>query len=340
MTTNLEMPVYGLINPETQTPANVYWWLRFLGATVVVFATIVVFMLAILVGLVIDADLLSAGIVGAIIGALGGFYSLGHLVPYVTAEVPAYVGRILTNQWTKTQRVIFQGLNPILLWETPERDIDLQAEVKEVVGKEGNIETYPTKDGRITAKYTYTIGPNLWNKNGIDPGASVMQWASFKIDTIQTTGRARFSRALSDFVKIKSTEDVIQMGKTEINKAVFPQNAFIDFEKGCGGVCEVIVEDIDRDPALEEAREVIAKAESAKEAIALLIKKGENGEAGMDPDLAAEFVQYYSFPNVQKIKLDVTGLENLTHFSGIIPGVAPLGGKTDGDNKKKKRGKK
>ncbi len=323
-----------LISPETQTPASVYVWLGVLGATVVVFATIIVAILAILIGLVADANLWFAMLIGVIIGMLGGLCSLGYLVPYVTEDVPAYVGRVMVNQWTKTQRVVFQGLNFILPWEAPARDIDLQAEIKEVVGKEGNTETYPTKDGRIMAKYTYTIGPDLWNTNEIEPGTSVLQWSSFKLDTIEIKGRARFSQAFSDFVKTMSTEDVIKMGKIEIQNTVFPPRAFSEFEKEHGSISEVILEDIDRDPALEKAREIIAKTESVAEAIKALRK------SGMTKARAEEFVEYYSFPNVKKIRLTVKGLENLTHFSGLIPTGSFDDEKTDGDNKKKKGEKK
>ncbi|MES2315283.1 MAG: hypothetical protein V4486_00925 [Patescibacteria group bacterium] len=256
-----------------------------------------------------------------------GIAIIGSLLETYTISVPGYWAVIVLNELSHEQRVIFQGLNIKLPWETPGRKIDLRSDLSEVLGKD-KPETYPTKDGRVFVKYVYLISPNVSDQK--TAAENVLKWGSAEPDAIKKKGRALFSRTLSDFLKDMDTEAVIAMGKSRVNEEAFKGDVLTPYEKDHGANAEIVLEDIDRDPAIQKARDMIAASESYGEAM----KKLKAAFPDLDDKEIKELFMVAEFKNVKKNINEFKGLENVTHFGsfgGMMGGDG--GGHSGGDHK-------
>ena len=136
---------------------------------------------------------------------------LAFTTKFYVRTVPGYHAHIVLNLITRKQRTMFQGFNLKLPWEQDVRTIDLRSETHN-----SSDETYATEDALMKVTYVYTIRPNI---SGKDPGKDIVLYASYDADAIEASGKALFSRLLSDYYRPKNAEDL--KDKTEINKLVF-----------------------------------------------------------------------------------------------------------------------
>ncbi|MBI5139713.1 hypothetical protein HZA26_03850 [Candidatus Nomurabacteria bacterium] len=246
-----------------------------------------------------------------------------------TEEVPAFHAQIILNAWTKKQRVLFQGLNFVLPWESRSMEkIDLRVELHDVPE-----ETYPSEDAMMDVRYVYTIRPNF---SGDNPGTNIILYATYEPNAIKMEGRALFSMLLSDHYRVRPSDQL--RNKNEINKLVFAEghgkDAIAEFEQEHGVDVMVKLEDSDFNAETQKARDIIAKAKSIGEAKTKLV------EAGYSHEEAEKVVKMLNLPdsvreNIINVQAEVRGLEKLERFSTIIGG---LGG--DDHSSSKKGGKK
>jgi hypothetical protein len=215
-------------------------------------------------------------------------------------------------------------------WESAQLDggskdfIDLRTEISDVIKKE----TYPTKDGLVVGTYVFTMKIDI----GGDASDNVLRWASYEPEAVLRILRALISRTFSDYCLEFETEKILSTSKIDINDAILGKvkDKLDDFEKKYGVKVETVLEDLDRDPKLQAARDIIAKAESYAEA-----KRKLMADDTMNAEVATQFLKTMNFPNVTEstwnVNVDAPDLKNAQNISIFAtppkPSDAKKGGK-------------
>jgi len=294
--------------PKTEMPAGLIFWLFCIVVALV------------LVSFLVTGQHWFFGLV--IVSLVLGFSTKSY-----TQGVPQYYAVIMMDNFLGggKQRVIFQGVHLKLPWESPQLDeygridfINLRTETKGVIENE----TYPTQDGLVVGTYVFTMKINT-KENAAE---NVILWASYDSPAVFTVLRALVSRTFSSYCQKRLTEDLIDMDNEVINDNAFPAGKLCKFEGKYGVETVTILEDLDRDPKLQKAKDTIAEAKSYGEAHKALRDEGMNDET------ATQFLKLMKFPNVseQTYKVDVTGLDlsKLEHFNflGVPKPIGTTGG--------------
>ena len=270
-----------------------------------------------------------AGAIIALLGGLFGFWGVvvalaifATAITTYTESVLGFHAQIVLNAWTQKQRVLFQGLNFVLPWENSSINaIDLRVELHDV-----REETYPSEDAMMDVRYVYTIRPNFSED-------SVITYASYEKDAIKMEGRALFSMLLSDYYRTRSSDDL--KDKNKINLEVFGsgdgKQVIEEFQGHHGVVVVVILEDSDFSAETQKARDIVAKAKSIGEARKKLVDEGYSKEE------AEKIVKMLNLPesvreNIINVQAKIEGLENLEHLSAIV-GSGGVGGEKKGGKK-------
>ncbi len=299
----LNQPADNLEIPRTDTPTYVYLILGIIG------------LITIILMYWLLSNLLGFGFIGVLI-SIGIF---AYTTEQYTLDVDGYNAVIVLNNRSGEKRTLFEGTNYKLTWEEPVETVDLKTELGEVMKDE----TYASKDSVMLVKYVYTITPNVYSVP--DPGANVILWNSFEHDAIKRAGRALFSQMISDFFKTDTTEEIIKMGKDSITKTVFESDDKLQkFQEKHGARVHVIVEDVDRSKNAQKARDAIAQAGSAAEAINIL------HATGMSIEEATLWIKVLTVENVHETIFTVKGGEsfkNVRDITMIPPGLLGGGGK-------------
>jgi hypothetical protein len=252
------------------------------------------------------------------IGLIATFVVLAFSTRIYTEGVPQYYAIILMNNFYGWQRVAFQGINLKYPWETAQLNgsakdyINLRTEVSGVIENE----TYATSDGLVVGTYVFTMKIDV-NSNASD---NVLRWASYEPESVLRVLRALSSRTFLSFCETRTTEELIHLDKETMNGWAFGPGKLAEFEQKYGVVVDTILEDLDRDPKLQAARDVVAQAKSYAEAIQGLVET-----TGMSWEAATQFLKVMNFPGATEHtwKVDVTGLDlsqlQNFHFLGATP---------------------
>ncbi len=237
-------------------------------------------------------------------GAVVLLVVLACLVPMFTPYVEPFTVRLVLDALvTKEIRCLRKGLNVIAPGEVLGAIIDIKKDIKGVMKDE----TYPTKLGKVKAKYIYSFAPD----DSSDEALRI--YASYEPDAIEQAGRALFSTTLSDYFRDKETDEDI-LHKSEINRKLFEDSALLKkFAKEHGvQYPEVTLEDVDFDAQVQKYRDAVAGAKSFGDGVKMLKKKG------MQQETAEKYMRLLTdVMNVHEhiFTVDAPDLKNLTHIS-------------------------
>lgn len=245
-------------------------------------------------------------------GVIVLFVVLAFTTTIYTQEVQEFHALTLLNNYTGIQRVLFQGRTGKLPWESVGTLVDLRTEIKDIPE-----ETWATAAGALMeVKYIFMLHPKTTEK-------AILAFASFTHDTVKAAARNLFSTMLSDhFGLCEDPKKLLQ--KKKVNDDVFESDKAKEkikrFEEKYGIKSSAFLEDVDYDPETQKARDIISKADSISEAIALLMA-GKNGKAGMSQEVAEKTVRMLNIPGIQEyiLSLNAKGVENLT--SVVLGGI-------------------
>lgn len=272
--------------PKTETPFGVYVWL-----------VILIFVLGFVLYMLFDE-----------IGLILLLVVLGVGVKVYTVSAPGFHAKRMLNHFTKTQRVVFQGLSAKLPWET-EQDpmIDLRVDLKDVCN-----DTYPSLDSMMEIKYVYTLRPDF---SGENPGEKIILYSTYEEDVIKQSFRALISMSLSDYYGKNEGKNLLD--KAKINKEVLEadlEGLIEKFEEDHAVKTHVRLEDSDFDKKTQKFRDTISAAKSFNEAVQALMTE-ENVKKGMTLEQATRIIKLANLENVKEelfdVKIDASGLENL-----------------------------
>lgn len=234
---------------------------------------------------------------GVLLYALLGFW--GVVVLFVvlaattgiyTETVPGFFASVVLNHLTGRQRVLFQGMNFKLPWETPEIQVDLRVDLKEVCE-----ETYASMDALMKVRYVYTIRTDV---SGDDAGSKVILFSSYQPDAIRMAGRALFSMLLSDYYASRSGESLLNKG--EINRGVFGASSDVArFETEHGVKVTVRLDGSEFDEKAQRFRDMVSGARSLDQAIQKLV------EGGMNRAAAERVAKLMNLKNVSERDLNI-----------------------------------
>lgn len=255
------------------------------------------------------------------------------VVPLYLKNVKAYTVALVEDYFTGTQRVIRQGLYWMAPGESITKVIDLRRHLHDVPQ-----ETYPSKAGKLLARYVYNILPNA------STDESIIRYGSFEEDSIKQAARAMISMALSDhFRNIGDAENEDWMNKYEINKGLFGNEEtgntplVKEFEHDYGVDAHGIrLEDLDFDKKVQDMRDTVSAARSFRQGVDALMK-GSEGSEGMSREAAEKTMRLLGIANANEhiITLDAKGLENLRDVNiGWVPGMGSKSNKTPPGDKK------